>query len=138
LGSAEATALCPEPCRYQYVILDRDRKFNAEVLAFLAAAGLKAKRTSVQSPWQNGLAERWIESCRGAILDHIIAVNEQHLRRILREYIMYHYDDRLHDSLAKDAPNGRVMEQRPDANAKVLSLARLGGLQHRYSWDQAA
>ena len=52
----------PEPCRYQYVILDRDRKFDAEVVAFLTAAGLEAKRTSVRSPWQNGLAERWIES----------------------------------------------------------------------------
>jgi hypothetical protein len=80
----------PEPCRYQYVILDRDRKFDAEVLTFLTAAGLKAKRTSVQAPWQNGLAERWIESCRREILDHIIALNEQHLSRILREYVRYH------------------------------------------------
>ena len=46
----------PEPCRYRYVILDRDRKFDQEVLAFLTAAGLEVKRTSVQSPWQNGLA----------------------------------------------------------------------------------
>jgi putative transposase len=44
----------PEPCRYRYVILDRDRKFDGEVMAFLQAAGLKAKRTSVQAPWQNG------------------------------------------------------------------------------------
>jgi hypothetical protein len=43
-----------EPCRHQYVILDRDRKFDAEVPAFLAAAGVKAKRTSLQAPWQNG------------------------------------------------------------------------------------
>lgn len=55
----------PEPCRYRYVILDRDRKFSAEVLGFLTAAGLKAKRTSVRAPWQNGLAERWIGCCRG-------------------------------------------------------------------------
>ena len=128
----------PEPCRHQYMILDRDRKFGTEVLAFLAAAGLKAKRTSVQAPWQNGLAERWIESCRREILDHIIALNEQHLCRILREYVRYHHDDRLHDSLAKDAPNGRVVEQRPGENAKVLSMARLGGLHHRYTWGQAA
>ena len=47
-----------EPCRYRYVILDRDQKFDQEVLGFLAAAGLKVKPTSVQSPWQNGLAAR--------------------------------------------------------------------------------
>ena len=51
----------------------------------------------------------------------------------------YHDDDRLHGSLeAKDAPNRRVVEHRPDVNAKVASMARLGGLQHRYGWRQAA
>jgi putative transposase len=128
----------PEPCRYRYVILDRDRKFDQEVLAFLTAAGLEVKRTSVQSPWQNGLAERWIGSCRREILDHVIALNEEHLRRIVRDYVKYYHDDRLHDSLAKDAPNRRVVEQRSGVNAKVLSTARLGGLHHRYTWDQAA
>jgi transposase InsO family protein len=72
----------PEPCRYRYVILDRDQKFDGEVLDFLRSAGLKAKRTSVRAPWQNGLAERWIGSCRREILDHVIALNDQHLRRI--------------------------------------------------------
>jgi hypothetical protein len=52
--------------------------------------------------------------------------------------VKYHHDDRLHDSLAKDAPNRRVVEQRPGSNAKVLAMARLGGLHHRYIWDQVA
>jgi hypothetical protein len=42
----------PESCGYQYAILDRDRKFDAEVVAFLTASGLKAKRTSVRAPWE--------------------------------------------------------------------------------------
>ena len=128
----------PEPCRYRYVILDRYRKLDAEVLAFLLAAGLKAKRTSVQSPWQNGLAERWIGSCRREILDHVIALNEEHLRRILLEYVTYHHQDRLHGSLEKNAPNRRPVERRPEGHAKVISMARLGGLHHRYGWAQAA
>jgi putative transposase len=40
--------------------------------------------------------------------------------------------------LQKDAPNGCIVEQRPSGNTKVLSMARLGGLHHRYSWCQAA
>jgi putative transposase len=108
------------------------------VLAFLTAAGLEVKHTSVRSPWQNGLAERWIGSCRREILDHLITINEEHLRRILREYVHYHHEDRLHDSLHKDALNGRIVEQRPGVNAKLISMARLGGLHHRYSWGQAA
>jgi hypothetical protein len=128
----------PEPCRYRYVILDRDQKFDGEVLAFLRSAGLKAKRTSVRAPWQNGVAERWIGSCRREILDHVIALNENHLCRILREYTNYHHEDRVHDSLDKDTPNQRKVEPRPDVNAEVMSLARLGGLHHRYTWRQAA
>jgi transposase InsO family protein len=127
----------PEPCRYQYGILDRDRKFDAEVVAFLTAAGLEAKRTSVRSPWRNGLAERWIESCRREILDPVIPLNEEHLRRILRDYASYFHEDRLHDFLKKDTPNRRIVEQRPGVNAKVVSIARLGGLHHRHTWDQA-
>ena len=128
----------PEACRYRYVILDRDRKFDGEVTGFLRAAGLEPKRTSVQAPGQNGIAERWIGSCRREILDHVIALNEAHLRRILRDYVTYHEADRLHDSLAKDAPNGRAVEQRPGSHATVMALPRLGGLHHRYAWRQAA
>ena len=128
----------PEPCRYRYVILDRDQKFDGQVLDFLRSAGLTAKRTSVRAPWQNGLAERWIGSCRREILDHVIALNEQHLLRILREYTNYHQEDRLHDSLDKDTPNHRKVEPRPGVNGEVISMARLGGLHHRYRWRQAA
>ena len=113
-------------------------KFEGEVIGFLKAAGLEPKRNSVQAPWQNGIAERWIGSCRREILDHVIPLNEKHLRRILRDYVTYHEADRLHDSLAKDAPNGRAVEQRPGSNATVVALPRLGGLHHRYAWRQAA
>ena len=128
----------PEPCRYRYVLFDRDRKFNPEVLSFLEAAGLEPKRTSVRAPRQNGLAERWIGSCRWEILDQIIALNEQHLRRVLRDYVNYYEQDRLHDSLQKDAPNQRAVEPRSGPNATVISLPRLGGMHHRYTWGQAA
>jgi putative transposase len=46
----------PEVGPLRYLVLDRDTKFNADVLAFLKATGLKPKRTSIQSPWQNGIA----------------------------------------------------------------------------------
>jgi transposase InsO family protein len=128
----------PDAAPYRYVILDHDAKFDREVITFLEATGLKPKRTAIQAPWQNGIAERWIGSCRREILDHIIPVNEQHLRRLLRDYIYYHHEDRIHDALAKDAPNHRVVEKKPTENATVVSLPRLGGLHHRYSWRKAA
>jgi transposase InsO family protein len=128
----------PDAAPYRYAIFDRDSIFDADVVAFLKATGLKPKRTSVQAPWQNGTAERWIGSCRREILDHVIALNEDHLRRMIREYVRYYREDRIHDSLAKDAPNRRAIEPKPAADGTVISLPRLGGLQHRYAWRQAA
>jgi hypothetical protein len=48
----------PEAAPYRYVIMDRDSKFDEEVITFLKATGLEPRRTSIRSPWQNGLAER--------------------------------------------------------------------------------
>ena len=120
------------------MILDHDSKFDATVITFLKATGLKPKRTSIQSPWQNGTAERWVGSCRREILDHVIALDERHLLRLMRDYVNYHHEDRIHDSLSKDTPNGRPTEQKPSSTATVISSARLGGLHHRYTWEEAA
>jgi len=38
------------------------------------------------------------------ILDHVIALNEQHLRRLIRDYVSYYHLDRIHDSLQRDTP----------------------------------
>ena len=120
------------------MILDRDSKFDAHVITFLEATGLKPKRTSIQSPWQNGTAERWVGSCRREILDHVIALDERHLLRLMRDYVTYYHQDRIHDSLAKDTPDQRAIEPKPAASANVTSMPRLGGLHHRYSWREAA
>src|SRR4051794_37572249 len=82
--------------------LDRDAKFNAEVFEFLKTIRLQPKRTSVQAPWQNGIAERWVGSIRREFLDQVIPRNERHLRRLLRDYVSYHHEDRIHDALRKD------------------------------------
>ena len=72
------------------------------------------------------------------LLDHIIPLNEEHLRRLIRDYVRYHQEDRVHDSLSKDTPNRRPIESRPTTEASPISLPRLGGLHYRYTWQQAA
>ena len=111
----------PEADPYRYVIFDHDSKFNRDVIQLLTATGLQPKRTSIQAPWQNGIAERWVGSCRRELSDHIIPLNERHLRRLLREYVSYYNDNRVHDVLNKDAPNGRRVEQRPSPAAIIIS-----------------
>ncbi len=128
----------PETGQYRYVILDRDSKFDADVITFRKVTGVKPTRTSIRSPWQNGIAERWVGSCRRELLDHVIPLNEEHLRRLIREYVRYYHEDRIHDSLGKDTPYGRAVETKPSPQTTVISTARLGGLHHRYHWHAAA
>ncbi len=88
-------------------------------------------RTSFESPWQNGVAERWVGSCRRDVLDHIIAVDERHLKRLLSQYIRYYHEDRTHLGLGKGTSDRR---NHSIASGRVLSHVRLGGLHHRYDW----
>jgi transposase InsO family protein len=131
LGCPSTTESFPEAGSYRYAILDRDTKFDDSGITLLQATGLTAKRTGVRVPWQNGTAEPWIGSCRGELLDHMIALNGRHLLRMLRDYVSYHHQDRIHDSLGKDMPETRPVEPKPTANATLISLPRLGGLHHR-------
>ena len=96
----------------------------------LRSIGLQPKRTSRESPWQNGVAEGWVGSCRRELVDHVILLNEQYLRRLIRDYVRYYDLDRTHDGLGKDTPDRRSTENR-DNGAKVISLPRVGGLHHR-------
>jgi transposase InsO family protein len=91
--------------------------------------GMEALRTGWRSPWQNGVAERWVESCRRELLDHVIPANEGHLRRLLSAYVRYYPNDRTHLGLNKATPKGRL---RTTGTGKVISFERLGGLHHRY------
>ncbi len=117
----------------KYLIFDRDAKYGLEVAAAVRSLQIKPVRTSFGSPWQNGVAERWVGSCRRELLDHMIAMNESHLKRLLSDYVRYHHEDRTHLGLGKGTPNGRTHSR---ASGHILSQERLGGLHHRY--DRAA
>jgi transposase InsO family protein len=119
----------PFAASLKYLIFDRDRKFGFEVITAVNAIRIIPKPTAFRSPWQNGIAERWVGSCRPDLLDQIIALNERHLKRLLSEYVRYHHEDRTHLGLEKETPDGRI---RSVASGSVLSEERLGGLHHRY------
>jgi putative transposase len=117
----------------QFVLFDHDQKYGLEIPAAIRSMNLSPVRTSFRSPWQNGVAERWAGSCRRDLTDHVIALDERHLKRLLSEYMRYYHDDRTHLGLGKETPGGRV---RSASQGRVVSHARLGGLHHRY--DRAA
>lgn len=117
----------------KYLIFDRDAKYGLEVPAAVRFMKITRIQTSFRSPWQNGVAERWVGSCRRELLDHVIALNERHLKRLLSDYVRYYHEDRTHLGLDKGTPNYRPCSA---SVGSVISCPRLGGLHHRY--DRAA
>jgi len=71
----------------RYLVFDRDTISSAEVVAAVASMAIEPTRTSYQSPWQNGVAERFVGTVRRELLDHAIVLDDRHLRRLLNEYL---------------------------------------------------
>ena len=115
-----------------YLIFDRATNFGEEVVETMKSFGSTPKQTSFRSPWQNGVAERWVGNCRRDLLHQVILLNERHLRRLMSEYVRYYHEDRTHLALKKETPAGRVRVENREESCRVLSVPRLGGLHHRY------
>jgi transposase InsO family protein len=94
----------------------------------LAAMGIRDHPIAPRSPWQNGHAERLIDSIRRECLDHIVVFGEAHLRRILAAYGGYYNELRTHLSLRKDSPSRRQVQRLGQLSAQPI----LGGLHHQY------
>jgi len=122
----------------RYLIFDNDKKYGTAVLAVIEHMGIGRKQITPYSPWQNGVAERWVETAGRDLLDHVIVLNERHLRRLLSEFVAYYHDDRTHLGLGKGTPSMRVPASKPNGDAEIAGHPRIGGLHHRYEWRQTA
>jgi hypothetical protein len=91
----------------RFVILDRDAPYGLEIPAAVRSLKTSPVRTSLESPWQDGVVECWVKSCRRDLLDHILAVKERHRKRLLSEYVCYprrtaRIDDRRREHLGAE------------------------------------
>jgi len=122
----------------RYAILDRDGKYGHGVPSALQRMGVKAVRTAPRSPWQNPYVERFGGTLRRELLDKIIVFNPTQLHRVVSQFVTYYHEDRGHLGLDKDAPEPRVVTPQLSPCARVVALPPVGGLQHRYEWQEAA
>lgn len=70
--------------------------------------GISEVVSAPASPWQNPFVERLIGSIRRECLNHVIIINESHLRRVLAAYILYY-----HRILPSDPNPPRASERHP-------------------------
>jgi putative transposase len=122
----------------RYAILDRDGKYGLEVPEALRSLSVKPVKTAPRSPWQNPYVEQFGGTLRRELLDKIIVFNQRQLRRVMAQFVRYYHEDRCHLGLEKDTPTPRVVTPRSSPSASGVAFPKVGGLQHRYEWRQAA
>ena len=119
----------------RYLLRNRDSIYGADFVHRIEGLGLEQKLIAPRSRWQNPVVERLIGSIRRECLDHVIVLNEHHLRQIMSDYIDYYHRHRTHRSLNSDSPETRSIEA-PD-RGNIVALSLVGGLHHRYSRQAA-
>ena len=119
----------PEDTAPRWLLRHRDAIYGELFRRRVAGIGINEVVTSPLSPWQNPYVERLIGSIRRECLDHVIVLNETHLRRMLARYMAYDHGARTDLSLEKDAPTPRPVQ--PVTDGPVIAFAEVGGL-HRY------
>jgi transposase InsO family protein len=112
----------------RHLIRDRDGAFGEVFKHRLHAMRIRDRPTAPRSPRQNAYVERLIGSIRRDCLDHLIIVDERHLRNLLRDYAEYYNRLRTHLSLNKDAPLGRPVQ----SHGALRQLPHFGGLHHSF------
>jgi putative transposase len=115
----------------RYLLRDRDAVYGVAFSRRAQSMGIHEVKTAARSPWQNPYVERLIGTLRRECLDHVVVLNEPHLRRLLSGYLIYYHGVRTHLSLEKDAPEPRPVERRDQG--RVVETPLVGGLHHRYS-----
>jgi len=112
-----------------FVLRDRDGTYGKTFRRRVAGMGIREVLIAPRSPWQNAYVERVIGSVRRECLDHVIILNERHLRRILSRYLDYYHSSRTHLSMAKDTPVTRPVS---GERGNVVPFPKVGGLHHHY------
>ena len=98
-----------------------------------AVSRLRARPAPLVRP---GSSHRIWTSSEGAgqeCLDHVIVLNDRHLRRVLREFVPYYNVTRPHRRLNLEPPAGARHVVKPPG-ARLRAQPVLGGLHHAYEW----
>ena len=93
----------------------------------------RPRRRRSARPWParpGGAGQASRQPAAALCLDHVIVLNERHLRRLLRAYLAYYDTTRPHQALRNDSPLPRDVH--PPALGHVVTISLVAGLHHRY------
>jgi putative transposase len=112
----------------RHLLHDHDAIYGRDFRQRARRIGIDAIATPIASPRANGVIERFIGTLRRECLDHLIILDEQHLRSVLNEFGRYYNLERPHRTLRLETP----LPARRAVEGSVRSRPVLGGLHHVY------
>ncbi len=111
-----------------YLIRDRDRVYGGDFVRRATRLGINTLLTPYRAPKANAIAERVVRTLRNECPDHVLILDERHLRRVLAEYVAYYNTERPHRSLALAPPLATIRS--PATTGTISARPVLGGLHH--------
>jgi putative transposase len=99
--------------RPRILIRDNDKKFAGGHDRVFRSEGVRVIRTPIHAPNANTYAEQWIRTVREECLDHLLILNEKHLRRVLQSFIETYNTARPHQRLEQEMPIPREPDNTP-------------------------
>jgi transposase InsO family protein len=118
----------------KFLIRDRAGQFTESFDTVFIADGIRILRSPPQAPRANAVCERIIGTLRRELFDRLLIVNEQHLRRVLTEYLIHYNKARPHRTLGQ-LPPAQAHARPPQIDLTEHRIRRkqiLGGLTHEY------
>ena len=112
----------------RHLLRDHDAIYGRDFRQRARRIGIDAIATPIASPRANAVIERCLGTLRRECLDHLIILDEQHLRSVLSDFVRYYNTERPHRTLHLETPVPvpRAVE------GPVRSRPVLGGLHHVY------
>jgi putative transposase len=114
-----------------FLIRDRDAKFTTGFDTVFTSAGVRVIKTPVQAPRANAFAERFVGTVRRECLDHLLIVNERHLRGVLTDWQEHYNEHRPHQGRQQQAPSDQP-DRVVDLAVPIRRRPVLGGLINEY------
>jgi len=113
----------------RFLIRDNDRKYTQGFDTLFRSEGVHIILIPYQASNANSFAERWVRTVREECLDHLLILNEAHLRRVMGEYIGYYNQARPHQGIGQQTP---FPYQRSKDAGIIQSRKVLGGILNDY------